>query len=71
MRDTTFLYNYAIDTIWTPLLAQEFHEPAWNWHEPSRPKPYTLDSPYTHAEVEALFRAGLTAYTTPATPVTE
>lgn len=59
IKDEQLVYSWALLLGWTTNVAQEFNEPTWSGYEASQPKPYALEEPYTHDEVEKLFQEGL------------
>ncbi|MGV3773184.1 MAG: DUF4838 domain-containing protein [Verrucomicrobiales bacterium] len=49
----------AIRGAWAAEAAKEFDEPTWAPEEASKNKPWMVDRPYSHEEVEAEFQEGL------------
>lgn len=49
----------AVRQLWTPQAAKDFAEPGWSFADPTQPKAWANDTPYTHAETEARFREDL------------
>ena len=45
--------------MWTPEVAKALDEPTWSFDEPTTPKAWQNESPYTHEETEACFQDDL------------
>lgn len=59
IQGTHMVHTWAYLNGWTTGVAQEYGEPTWSFQEPTQPKPYALDKPYTPGEVDQLFQEGL------------